>query len=178
MVAASETRKTTTERCSSDRSMARPMADPVLGRVGEIRRAFRFLPFSALQRQSINDYGGWPTLDLHDGAFHFRSDSHILFAIYHVCNDSASDWPPAFFWNRIFPDAPSNAKRLPSKSPVKTTPPAVGVIAATIGREERYFHRIFPLSASTAVNQPVLPVGSSPWESRRWSALFARSHCA
>src|ERR1700686_3126178 len=48
----------------------------------------------------------------------------------------------------------SRASTSPFKSPVKTRPPAVGVMAASMGVGALYFQRTRPLSASTAVSQP------------------------
>src|SRR5450432_112645 len=48
----------------------------------------------------------------------------------------------------------SRASTSPFKSPVKTTPPAVGVTAANMGVGDLYFQRTRPVSASTAVSQP------------------------
>src|SRR5678809_1513400 len=48
----------------------------------------------------------------------------------------------------------SRASTSPFKSPVKTTPPAVGVTAASMGVGDLYLQRTRPVSASIAVSQP------------------------
>src|SRR5689334_22976422 len=61
----------------------------------------------------------------------------------------------------MLPSAASKAYTRPPKSAVNTTPPAVGVTDARIGRAAEYFHLMVPDSASNAVTQPRAPSGGS-----------------
>src|SRR6185312_5057125 len=62
--------------------------------------------------------------------------------------------PPADLRHSTLPEFASYAVTWPSRSPVNTRPPAVAVIAATIGLGVWTFQRTVPSSALIAVTQP------------------------
>src|SRR5687768_11035078 len=68
---------------------------------------------------------------------------------------------PASPVHSTLPSAALNASTLPLRSPVNTTPPAVGVMPASIGVGAWYFHAMLPSSALIACTQPFdVPTGS------------------
>src|SRR5215475_7727408 len=69
--------------------------------------------------------------------------------------------PPVLKLYRVLPLRASSARKLPSRSPVKSTLPAVGVKAAYIGVAHFMRQAIWPVCGSTALIQPAhLLVGS------------------
>src|SRR5215470_3100422 len=62
--------------------------------------------------------------------------------------------PPVLKRVSSLPLRASSTSRLPSRSPVSSTPPAVGVNAAYIGVGDLMRQRILPVFGSTALIQP------------------------
>src|SRR4030081_1843644 len=62
--------------------------------------------------------------------------------------------PPVLNRYSTSPFCASTTVKWPVSSPAKTKLPDVAVTAATTGRGDRYFQRICPVDASTAVIQP------------------------
>src|SRR5947208_16870976 len=69
---------------------------------------------------------------------------------------------PVAIRRNTFPVAASNARIFPRRSPVTTSPLAVMVAPATSGAGDWYRQRTVPVSASTAVTQPLLRGSFSP----------------
>lgn len=115
----------------------------------------------ALRHRQNRDPRGSAIGLLRHGVLHPAGDGDACLTADFVRDDAAANRVAEIFLRRTRPSFPSNTRRFPLVSPVRTMPPALGVIDATIEVSASYVQTTLPESASTAVTCPRRwPIGS------------------